>query len=292
MFALPMGMGDGRKGLAPCSKVSRSSLSVGLFLLLPLFSCSKNDAMTGDAQMVPTNFKIRNGEAAVGEKFDSVVAIGNSRSGVFCTGTLIRPRVTLTAAHCAQAIVEEGGISYVGSEGKSASVLNLFIHPGYEPEIGVGTIDLALLGVDRDFAKTSTIYRGGEVKQNDEIRAVGFGFDGRGSDGDGNFGTKREGALYFKRYLSAETAWGLFPRSLLLFLHRRPAEQATCAGDSGSPAFLQGQILGVLSGGYYAYGIPICALSASSIYVSATRFRNWIMETASRLEKNLFESRR
>ena len=78
----------------------------------------------------------------------SVVTIVGSR-GNFCTGSLIAPRLVLTAAHCVQPGADYKIVEYGADRQPSLQdVRTVAIHPGFNMETMLGhraTADLALL---------------------------------------------------------------------------------------------------------------------------------------------------
>ncbi len=199
----------------------------------------------GDATGVASEHEIIGGTRATGDP--GVVAI--TRGGrPHCTGTVIAPRLILTAAHCVQsfgfetleALFFASEVQKPGPRARQLRFAGAFVHQRYPED---RTADLALLELAEDAPVASvpilrTSLDARVVGQ--PLRVVGFGKTGP----DAPAGTKMQG----------------FARLLELEDNRLVHEANTCPGDSGGPGFLtlagREVLVGVHSTGSCGQGEP------------------------------------
>jgi len=170
-----------------------------------------------------------------------------------CTGVLVEPDLVLYAAHCGDAVVNvwtgdavdvtvapsSNAIVVSGSTNGAGHPVSLCrTNPNYQPLAGN---DIAFCVLEQTVDEVDTFVRpvpacaASEVSVGTTVTIVGFGYDGTGAD----LGVKR----------SAVTEVVSLDREIRIGDEVR----GTCAGDSGSPAFIQihGEwtLVGVLSTG-------------------------------------------
>jgi secreted trypsin-like serine protease len=165
-----------------------------------------------------------------------------------CTGTLIAPRIVLTAAHCIELLPPNREEIIVGRDVQATDVRRIRIvrslrHPDWVSPFH--DLALVLLADDAGLAPVALIdttdaaWTPGNV-----LTLVGYG-----RDDDGRTGTRRSGhACVFE--------------TTPTHLRVRPQPALSCAGDSGGPALMDldgaARLVGVAS-----YGDPICIGAAS-----------------------------
>lgn len=147
------------------------------------------------------------------------------RSGrIFCSGTLVAPRVVLTAAHCLTRVQPEAVLfgSGLANEGALVDVLELRVHPEYEPTSVGNDVGLVLLASTAPPDVRPLPLALDTVAAGSPVRVVGFGTT---SKTDREPRRKREGRAAIAAVTPSEFT-----------ILASPSQ--TCAGDSGGPAFV------------------------------------------------------
>lgn len=212
-------------------RVHKRRMKRGIAVLAGVFACGCH--APADEGVGRQKSAVRGGAADRGDA--SVVAI-YGEGIVLCTGTVISPRVIVTAAHCLHPDLLSGhNLSEVEIRvGSSAffpdrhlAIADGVYHPDFDPAnlnlLGNPDVGLIRLAEPIDVPPIA-IHRGellDELLVDAPLRIVGYGVTAFGED---DYGTKREATAQIKS----------IPEDSISL---RPA--AMCAGDSGGPYFFE-----------------------------------------------------
>ncbi len=210
------------------------------FLASVVFAC-------GSQQDQDSALKIYGGKKTKAGEWLNTVAITNSSGRMFCSGTVVHPRLVITAAHCVQGTSNPSSLRvYTGEgvEGGSVSPQYKGVKFAASPKYGRnpgGWNDIAYIVVDKDIAIPSSsivpILTDADetaelLKKGVNSRIVGFG-----NRNGGGFGVKYETDAGITSVNDNEVSIGSNGKD-------------SCQGDSGGPAFGQ-----LANGEWRVYGV-------------------------------------
>ena len=204
-------------------------------------------------------------------EFDQVVAI--TVGSFLCTGTVVAPRLVLTAAHCLDGLASPAPIDvFYGPEvlvGSSVGATDFGVHPdfcGRDSSCTEDIYDLGYIVLEANFVLPSytPIVATQEdwdaaIREGGTVTLVGYGEADNAAPGEDSLGVKRKVDVE----ITGQTPAGLE------FIAGGDGKD-TCEGDSGGPAFVtlpdgSLRLAGILSRGTVpcgkggVYGVPYAA---------------------------------
>lgn len=218
----------------------------------------------------------------------------------FCTGTIVAPRVLMTAAHCIQEFNPQTNvktsdfilpgvgdfISYFGTrvsmDGKWLRAASVIPHPDWDPSLTLqgdadrppNDIGLVILESDipGEYKPVGIADPEMTLKENQTVTLVGFGVTR--TRRNNNTGVLREVSLPLK---------SINKRSQILGVGN--FMKGACAGDSGGPMYTQDEngnwlVIGVTSAGVEIFQNCI---GVDNTYTDARSYKGWVSKTLGEL---------
>ncbi len=261
---------------------------LALSLVLPAAA-----AASGGAQA-----SIIGGSPASIAQFPSLAYIeaGNKRSGFACTGTVVAPRVILTAAHCAEE-VETGGFTKPGEYAVATNIANpkqaggenvfgvsaVHVFPSFDPGVIHG--DAAVLILDRPTSapalalagpEDAALYEGGAA-----VTVAGWGLTrAQNRQAPANL---RSATMAIQKPATCQGKtrgfYKEFSPAVQLCLLSPPANKSgTCFGDSGGPAIGQRADGTAVELGVISVVGPLCTPQSPNVLTRVDYVSSWVGE--------------
>ncbi len=190
-----------------------------------------------------------------------------------CTGTLVAPRVVITAAHCVGDAPVNAIDVFFGSDidgpGMRIPVSGGRAHPDWDPETHANDVAALILATDAPVAPIALSAALPDLTAMD-VRLVGYGVAAGAST---DVGEQREGTARVTEMSAAE-------------IRMVPGPSMSCRGDSGGPVLSGGQLVGVTS-----YGDPACTQLGVAMRTDAyaALFQSVLLEAAAAAPRAAFD---
>ena len=243
---------------------------------------------------VPANAIVGGGLASPGEyPWMAAVYLGNPNGGQFCGGTLVRPTVVITAAHCILGLpapvisgVLVGRTTLNGTGGDMVPAAGYVIHPGWAP--GANTFDMAAIRLTRpplpgtaSPLPWATTADASFFAAGDTATVIGWGATSEG--GSGSNALKEATVPIVSDAQCAETYGVLLIASQHLCAGYPQGGTDTCQGDSGGPLMVRNASNQFILAGITSFGIGCGRPDTPGVYTEVaamTTFINAMVLTA------------
>jgi MYXO-CTERM domain-containing protein len=197
----------------------------------------------------------------------AVVGLATDTGVVYCTGTIVSPRIVVTAAHCLEGLPPPAQV-FVGQDpahdGVFVEVADVSVHPDHDPVSKTADLGVVVLARALPIAPIALVESQDQASYAGQVaRFVGFGStsDTPGSD----VGVKYVASAVLE---SVDEQWVSYG-------------SVSCHGDSGGPVFVRHgnaeQLAGVIS-----HGSPACDGKGYAVHVAS--YRAWIEERIATLD--------
>lgn len=259
------------------------------FLPFLLIACEPNVRQSSDNRELEADYGIIGGQdvSRSDELMRSTVGLVMMSRGSqsICTGSIVADNIVLTAAHCMVGV--DGAVVTYGADIETAivdkkyyPVLEVYIHPSYDPEADKNSNDIALVKFDGnlpgDNSKVTLLGNTSLLKNGMLATLTGYGAS---IEADGKF----SGSSILRK-VQVPLADSQFSQTEIQF--SSAGGSGACHGDSGGPAYatIDGElvVIGVTSRTTDLKG----GCQKDSIYTNVAPFKAWIEATASELQRS------
>jgi secreted trypsin-like serine protease len=250
---------------------------------------------TAPATTTGAHASIIGGDVASISDFPSLafIAVTEGRNGFTCTGTVISPRVVLTAAHCVEDLTRGGFIPagqytvvtgftnpYRTSRAERSAVTSTRVSPEYNPGVGHGDAGILILAapvaaapIALATAADSALYEGGAP-----VQLAGWGLTRFGSNPPPQTLQATAAVVQAPAACSARTKRynPTYSPAAQMCTSNPPAfKTGGCFGDSGGPAIARRADGSAVEVGVISTGAPRCNTKLPNIFTRADLISTW-----------------
>lgn len=263
---------------------------VGL-LLLPAAS----DGISGSKSH--RGVKILGGAIAAPGQFPWMAVLVDSAArraidGAFCGGTVIAPRVVLTAAHCVEGtradeidvVVGRTRLS-VDTDGERIKVSKIVVHPGYDSESVIKDVALLQLATPTSIAPLALAHPAdnGLTAPGSRVMVMGWGATAEGGDASDDLRYVR---LTARSHGYCDRVYGTIDDPSQICAGSSRAGEDSCQGDSGGP-LIAGEGTATRLVGTVSYGEGCGRKDIPGVYTRVSKYASWIDSHTATLNGNV-----
>jgi len=259
--------------------------------LLSILTLTILAAVPAGAQAITSReVKILGGAEAAPGQFPWMAALvdvdaRNAADGIFCGGTVVAPRVILTAGHCVQGTTADQFDVVVGrtrlsrsSDGERVGVSQIVRAPGWNSSTLVN--DAALVQLDAPVSVTPLALAGaGDAAREATGQSVIVSGWGATSEGGNVSDTLKYVRLTVRSTSKCNALFGNINGSRQLCVGSSRAGEDSCQGDSGGPLFFgdgaAARLVGIVS-----FGDGCGRQDTPGVYTRVSAYTSWITEEA------------
>lgn len=237
--------------------------------------------------------KILGGAEAAPGQFPWMAALvdidsANAADGIFCGGTVITPRVVLTAAHCVQGTSANQFDVVVGrtrlsqsNDGERVHVSQIMVAPGWNSKTLTNDAALVQLSSPVSVTPLALVDPGDTVHQATGQNVLVSGWGATAENGNISDALKYV-RLHVYNNSTCTALFGSVDGARTLCVGSDRAGEDSCQGDSGGPLFFgagsEARLIGLVS-----FGDGCGHAGSPGVYTRVSALSTWITQTANAL---------
>jgi secreted trypsin-like serine protease len=266
----------------------RRSLTAGLAGLLLLPAAAGAVTHRGGRDV-----KILGGAGAAPGQFPWMASLMDAAAdraidGVYCGGTVIAPRVILTAAHCVEGTRANEMDVVIGrtrlsqdDAGERIPVTKIVVYPTYNGSSVLGDAALVQLKRPTSAQPLAIAHPADDGLTSPGVRVMTMGF-GATEEGGGLSDELLFVRLTVRSHGYCDREYGDIDDPSQLCLGSSRAGEDSCQGDSGGPV-ISGEGIGLRLVGLVSYGNGCGRMGVPGVYTRVSRYASWIDENTAAL---------
>lgn len=235
----------------------------------------------------PANGIVGGGFASTGEyPWMAAVYLGSPSSGQYCGGTLVKPTVVITAAHCILGLpaphvtgVLLGRLTLSGTGGEQIPIAGMVIHPLWNA--ANNTYDIAAIKLQRASSQTPLpwVVPGQEALYAPGVTATVTGW-GATSEGGSGSNTLKEANVPIVSDTTCAASYGGAPLGINASQHvcagYANGGTDTCQGDSGGPLMVKNAANQFVLAGVTSFGRGCARAKYYGVYSEVATLSSFI----------------